>query len=224
MTLSANSLLPAGLPFTSNPRFTIFSTVSPWFMASRMCSYSWLLPDTVFSLSASAMRRALASETNEEMTQDMRMRRMLPLRTCSLSSRTGSPVAVSDRMMLYPTITDASVAAAEAVLMPKMSMPSSLVSRSDFRVATAARYFPPIEATSITAATPKVSQPLKNTLKSMSMPTLMRKKGMNSALPTNSTRFISVEVRGISWLSANPAKKAPMMASTPATSASNDAR
>jgi hypothetical protein len=49
------------------------------------------------------------------------------------------------------------------------------------------------------------------------MPTLMRKKGMKRALPTNSKRFMSTEDEGIRRLSDKPATKAPMMGSTPAT-------
>ncbi len=42
---------------------------------------------------------------------------------------------------------------------------------------------------------------------------------MKMALPTNSMRFISGDVRGISWFSASPARKAPMMGSSPANRA-----
>ncbi len=35
---------------------------------------------------------------------------------------------------------------------------------------------------------------LKKILKSISIPTLMRKKGIKIAFPTNSTRFINAEV------------------------------
>ena len=40
---------------------------------------------------------------------------------------------------------------------------------------------------------------------------------MKIALPTNSTRFISGEVAGISLLSASPARNDPMIASSPAS-------
>src|SRR5690606_15116439 len=68
-------------------------------------------------------------------------------------------------------------------------------------------------------ATVSASGPLKRTFRSTNMPTLMRKKGMNNAFPTNSILFIRGEVRGTSVLSANPAINAPMMGSIPATSA-----
>jgi hypothetical protein len=47
----------------------------------------------------------------------------------------------------------------------------------------------------------------------------MRKKGMKMALPTNSMRFISGEVRGMSRLRARPERKAPMIGSSPASCA-----
>ena len=49
-------------------------------------------------------------------------------------------------------------------------------------------------------------------------PTLMRKYGMKSALPTNSMRFINGDTRGIYLLSTNPARKAPKRPSSPASS------
>ena len=58
----------------------------------------------------------------------------------------------------------------------------------------------------------------------MSIPTLMRKKGMKMALPTKSMRFISGEVRGMSRPMARPARKAPMMGSRPAASAAKAPR
>ena len=51
------------------------------------------------------------------------------------------------------------------------------------------------------------------------MPTPIRKKGMKRALPTNSMRFISGEVAGMSRFMASPARKAPMIGSSPAASA-----
>ena len=56
------------------------------------------------------------------------------------------------------------------------------------------------------------------------MPTLNKKKGMKIALPTNSTRFMSGDVEGISRLRVNPTKNAPMMASRPAACARNAPR
>src|SRR5690606_1832693 len=57
------------------------------------------------------------------------------------------------------------------------------------------------------------------TMGSTSIPTESRKKAMKSALPRKLTRFINVEDSGIRRLSKRPARKAPMMASTPATTA-----
>ena len=56
------------------------------------------------------------------------------------------------------------------------------------------------------------------------MPTLIRKNGMKMAFPTNSMRFISDDVEGISLLSDRPVRKAPMMPSIPASSASTAPR
>ena len=46
-----------------------------------------------------------------------------------------------------------------------------------------------------------------------------KKKGIKTALPTNSTLFINAEVLGINLFSESPAKKAPIIASIPANSA-----
>ena len=47
---------------------------------------------------------------------------------------------------------------------------------------------------------------------------------MNKELPINSTRFIKIELCGIKRFKTNPATKAPMMCSTPATSAKKAAK
>ena len=52
----------------------------------------------------------------------------------------------------------------------------------------------------------------------MSMPTPMRKYGINRALPMNSRRFISGAVVGMKRLSIKPLAKAPRMPSKPITS------
>src|SRR5690606_7827370 len=100
---------------------------------------------------------------------------------------------------------------AEAELSPKIIPPSALVKEKVFCVASEAKYFPPMETAIITDATLMVSKSLKKTLKSINIPTLMRKKGIKIALPTNSTRFINEEVRGIKRLSDKPAKNAPII-------------
>ena len=91
-------------------------------------------------------------------------------------------------------------------------------------MATAARYFDRTPTTVINRAISMVLLSLKKILKSISIPTLMRKKGMKMAFPTNSTRFINADVCGMSLLRAKPAKKAPIMASIPASSARSAAR
>ena len=149
---------------------------------------------------------------------------MLPLSTLSSKSLMGSPKSVSPMMMLYPTVTVAKVAAAEAELRPKIIPPSGFVYLNVFWVATEARYFPPMEMVIIKAATFIVSKSLKKTVTSINIPTLIRKKGIKIAFPTNSTRFIKDDVRGISLFNANPARKAPIIASIPANSASSAAR
>ena len=126
--------------------------------------------------------------------------------------------------MLYPTVTVAKVAAAEAELNPKIIPPSGLVYLKVFCVATEARYFPPIEIVIINAATLMVSKSLKKTVTSINIPTLIRKKGIKIAFPTNSTRFINDEVCGINLFRANPARKAPIIASIPASSARSAAK
>ena len=136
----------------------------------------------------------------------------------------GSPKSVSPRIILYPTVTVAKVAAAEAELNPKIIPPSGLVYLNVFCVATDARYFPPIEITIIKAATFMVSKSLKKTVTSINIPTLIRKKGIKMAFPTNSTLFINEEVCGINLFKAKPARKAPIIASIPANSANKAAK
>ena len=55
----------------------------------------------------------------------------------------------------------------------------------------------------------------------MSIPTLIRKNGMNMAFPTNSTLLIRGEFLGMSRLRANPDMNAPIIDSIPASSATN---
>ena len=50
------------------------------------------------------------------------------------------------------------------------------------------------------------------------MPTPIKKKGMNKALPTNSMWLIRGDEGGISLLSTRPTKKAPNMPSMPTNS------
>jgi hypothetical protein len=56
------------------------------------------------------------------------------------------------------------------------------------------------------------------------MPTLIKKKGINKELPINSIRFIKAEECGISLFRAKPATNAPIIGSTPATSARKAAK
>ena len=86
------------------------------------------------------------------------------------------------------------------------------------------KYFPPMEMTIMSNATLIVSKSLKKTVKSINIPTLIKKKGIKIAFPTNSTLFISDEVCGINLFKAKPAKKAPIIASIPASSANKAAR
>ena len=65
---------------------------------------------------------------------------------------------------------------------------------------------------------------MNKTLKLTSIPTPIRKKGINSAFPTNPILFISGEEWGMKLFNKSPAKNAPMIASMPAASARNDAR
>ncbi|MNS31557.1 hypothetical protein D3C72_636140 [compost metagenome] len=67
--------------FTISPRLTILSTVSSWLSAKSIFSFSSLFPDTLLSLSASAMRWAVAIETKEETVQEINIKSMLPFKT-----------------------------------------------------------------------------------------------------------------------------------------------
>ena len=57
----------------------------------------------------------------------------------------------------------------------------------------------------------------------ISRPTQIRKKGIKSAFPIKSIRLIKGELLGISRLRERPARKAPMMGSTPDNSKSKAA-
>ena len=56
---------------------------------------------------------------------------------------------------------------------------------------------------------------------STSIPTEIRKMGMNREFPINSILFISAELWGINLFNANPAAKAPIIGSIPPNSAKN---
>jgi hypothetical protein len=71
----------------------------------------------------------------------------------------------------------------------------------------------------ITIEINKASFVLYSKLRFISIPTLIRKNGINNVLPTNSILFINAELFGIKRLNANPDKKAPIIGSIPANSA-----
>ena len=117
-------------------------------------------------------------------------------------------------------MTAARVAAACALLKPKIISRSSLVYLNCFCVNQAARNLARVAIIVITTATLMVSKLTKD-LKLISMPTPIRKKGMKMAFPTNSTRFIKADVRGMSLFMDSPDRNAPIIGSIPASSARN---
>ena len=108
-------------------------------------------------------------------------------------------------------------AAYKAVLNPKIRLPSTFLRLKVRCVIIAAKYFDKFDTIHITTATIKVLGPANTALKSISIPTPIRKNGMKIALPTNSNLFINGEIRGIKELIAIPTKKAPIIASSPAS-------
>ena len=66
--------------------------------------------------------------------------------------------------------------------------------------------------------------PSKITVIFTSIPTEIRKMGINSAFPINSILFISAELCGINLFKANPAANAPIIGSIPPISAKKPAK
>ncbi|MNY54232.1 hypothetical protein D3C86_1900760 [compost metagenome] len=62
------------------------------------------------------------------------------------------------------------------------------------------------------------------TLISTSIPTEIKKNGINNEFPINSILFIKADDCGIKGFRAKPATNAPIIGSTPATSAKNAAK
>ena len=69
-----------------------------------------------------------------------------------------------------------------------------------------------------------VVNPLKTTDTSTSIPTEIKKMGINNEFPKNSIRFINADECGINLLRAKPAAKAPIIGSIPPNSAKNPQR
>ena len=149
---------------------------------------------------------------------------IVPFSTLSFNKRIGSPSGVVPRITLYPTRTAAKVAAACALLNPKIKVLSEAVNRKFFCANQAGINFDTVATTHMTTATHIVVRSYKNTWKLTNIPTPIRKNGINKAFPTNSIRFISADVFGIRRFNANPAKNAPIMASNPAASAKKEAK
>ena len=82
----------------------------------------------------------------------------------------------------------------------------------------AATALPSVPISTIHSTIHSVSLLWNSTLILISMPTPMRKYGMNSALPINSILFISADTRGIYRLRISPDRNAPRIPSKPAAS------
>ncbi len=163
--------------------------------------------------SAKMIFRLAFSVTKEATTQVNKIRIIVPFK-----------ILASIIPALYPTKIMASVAAACALLSPKIICLCSFVYLNNFWVIKEAIHFPQSEVMVKDTATIKAIGPLKSTRTFTNIPTLIKKKGIKIALPTNSIRFISMEVCGINRFKASPAKNAPIMGSTPATCAKKAAK
>ena len=93
--------------------------------------------------------------------QVTRIIKIVPFNTLSFNRRIGSPAGVSPRITLYPTITAAKVAAACALLNPKITRRWSTDIRNVFCVSQAAPNLATVATTIITAPTLIVSQLVK---------------------------------------------------------------
>src|SRR5690606_24938369 len=146
------------------------------------------------------IRREALSVTNEAMIQVIKINTIVPLRTfSSIISRS------------YPTIIMAKVAAAWALLKPKIKFLSFLEYFAKKLVAVAAKNLPVTATTVNVPAIISAIGPFIKTLISTIIPTDIKKKGMKMAFPMNSIRFIKAEECGMSLLSAKPATNAPII-------------
>ena len=130
--------------------------------------------------------------------------------------------ASSNKPRSYPISAAANVAAAWATVSPNTVHASSAECPESAFIANAASPFAAMTAPTRTAAVTHADGSDTNAPRSTIIPTESRKNGMNRAWPTKTSRFISVPCSGTRRLRASPAKNAPTMASTPATSARND--
>ena len=210
---------------TAIPRFISSSTVSVLLKEIKILSCS-SSPSPIRSplISEIAMFCAARWVANEAMVQVNKIIMMVPFNTSSFNKRIGSPVTSVPNTTLYPINTAASVAAAWALLNPNNKRPSSQVNLKFFSVTHAAINFEAVAIMVITKATNNAVQPFVKVRTSTNIPTPIKKKGIKIAFPTKSIRFIKAEVFGINRFNANPARKAPIIASKPAASAKKDAK
>ena len=164
--------------------------------------------------SANAMVRAARSVIIELMIQETRMMMTTPFSISSFIRNTPGSTSI-----FVPTITIAKAPAAWALLKPNIIWREEADIRHTNCVIQAATHLVKVATTTITTTTLIVSPPLNKALKLISIPTPIRKYGMNKALPTNSVRFINGDTRGTRRFNTNPAKKAPKIPSIPANSA-----
>src|SRR5690606_33383116 len=122
------------------------------------------------------------SVTIEAMIQVIKIKRIVPFSTFS-----------SIMLLLYPTIITAKVAAACALLKPKIRLRWFELYLKIYWVMVAAMNFPKTETMVNVPATINAEGPLVSTLISTIIPTEIRKKGIKIALPINSILFIKAE-------------------------------
>ncbi len=125
---------------------------------------------------------------------------------------------------LKPTKITASVAAALEPLKPKISCRCALEYLNISCVNQAAIHLLERAIIENVPAIIRAVGPLKITLTSTNIPTLIRKNGINKEFPINSILFIRADDAGMSLFNANPATNAPIIGSNPAISAKNAAK
>ena len=189
ITLRATSGRPSFVSLIIRARFMRFSVVSGFATGISICSGTSsvsTLESLKWSFSSSANFLAERSVARELIIHVKRIITMVPLSTSSFIRR--SPFSI---IIPCPTRTAARVAAAEALLSPKIMFLSFFFIPKIFWVANAPIHLLPMATTVIIAATLRACPPVKSALTSISIPTPMRKYGMNIAFPTNSSLFIS---------------------------------
>ena len=142
-------------------RLTSSSTVSSLLTGIKICSDSFLF-SSLSDISWAAMLWAPFWAAKEAMVQVTSIIRIVPFNTLSFNNRIGSPLASVPVITLYPTITAANVAAACALLKPKITLRWSVDRWKVFWVIQAAMYLAAVATIIMISPTLMVSKLVKN--------------------------------------------------------------